>query len=92
MAGPLIGLAARAIAGVLGKKAVKQYAKGSGSRKPSRISEAGKDLKDINKGLKTLKEDIKKDAKKLAKDRAEALETAQKKALTKTTRGESTLQ
>jgi flagellar motility protein MotE (MotC chaperone) len=91
MAGPLIGLAARALAGVAGK-AIKQYAKGSGTRKPSRLSEAGKDLKEVNKGLKNLEKDIKKDAKKLAKDRETALDTAQKKVLTKTPIGKSTLQ
>lgn len=88
MAGPLIGLAARAVVGALAKK----YAKGAVPRKPSRLSEAGKDLKEINKGLKNLAEDIKKDANKLAKDRETGLDTAQKKVLTKISRGKSTLQ
>lgn len=76
MAGPLIGLAIRAVAGLAGKK----YAKGAAPRKPSSLSEAGKDLKDINKGLKKLKEDMQTGVKEQKKRQDEALKQANKSA------------
>jgi len=76
MAGPLIGLAIRTVAGLVGKK----YAKGAAPRKPSSLSEAGGDLKDINKGLKKLKEDMQTGVKEQKKQQDEALKKANQSA------------
>ena len=51
MAGPLIGLAARAIAGLVGKKAAKQYAKGSGTRKAAVSAETQAKREALSKSL-----------------------------------------
>jgi len=89
MAGPLIGLAARAIAGLAGKKAAKQYAKGSGSRKAALSAETqakrealSRSLQETSAGLKKLKKDMQASVKeqKIRQDAAtkEATQFAKK--------------